>query len=81
MSKLDSYDWRGLPPDLVEWLNDCTDIINLNMYEAKAFPTPPTSSTAGTQGWFGIAKDGSSWFLYFYTDGTDKWQKVQLSAL
>ena len=79
--KLDSYDWRGLPPDLIEWLEDCTDIINLNMYEAKFFASPPTSTTLGTQGWFGVAKDGASWYLYLYSGDTDKWQKVQLTAV
>ena len=79
--KLDTYDFRGLPPDLIEWLDECTDVVNLNLYEAKKFATPPTSSTVGNQGLFGVAKDGASWYWYVYTDTTDKWWKVQLSVV
>ena len=79
--KLDSYDWRGLPPDLIEWLEECTDIINLNQVECKFFGAPPTSATVATQGWFGIAKDGANWYMYIYSGSSDGWQKVQLAGI
>lgn len=79
--RLDEYDFRGLPPDLIEWLQDCTSIINLGEYQMKQMASPPTSSTPAQNASFGVAKDGSTWYLYIYTNATDGWQKVALSAI
>ena len=65
MARLDDYDWKNLPPDLVEWLITCTDIINLGKYSARSLTTIPTAATLGFAGEFGIAKDGVNWFVYF----------------
>lgn len=78
--RLDEYDWKGLPPDLIEWLQDCTELINLGKYSTRNISVP-TSLSAGYEGEFGIAKDGNYWYLFVYTGATDTWKKVLLSDL
>ena len=77
---LDDYDWRGLPPDLVEWLTDTTALLNGGQYQ-NAQGSIPDSDTRGQVGQTIFAKDGATWYLYFYTGTDDGWKKVAMSDL
>ena len=78
--RLDDYSWKGLPPDLVEWLDSCTKVINLGLYAQQVYASPPTAATISEAGNFGLAKDGASWYIFVYT-GDDGWYKVKLTAI
>ena len=80
--RIDEYDWKRLPPDLVEWITDVTELLNAGKYAMRYYgSTPPTATTPGQQGEFMVAKDGASWYIYVYTDSTDTWRKAELVAL
>lgn len=78
--RIEDYNWRGLPPDLVEWLTDVTDLLNTGRYQFR-LGSVPTASTAGNEGEHIMAKDGSTWYLYIYTDSTDKWKRLAMANL
>lgn len=79
--KIEDYDWRKLPPDLVEWLGDVTELLNLGKYAFNAGAVPPTSATPAQTGENTFVKDGATWYLYIYTGVTDGWKKAALSSL
>lgn len=81
MSKLDSYDWKGLPPDLIEFLEDLTEFWNTGRIPLQYSASPPTSSTSADGPGILISKDGATWNIYIYTNATDKWYKVALTAV
>ncbi len=78
--RINDYDWQDLPPDLVEWLSDVTDLLNNGRY-ANRVATPPSASTPGNPGEIIIAQDGTTWYLYAYLNNTDKWQRSQFFPL
>lgn len=81
MPLLDEYDFKRLPPDLVEFLGDLTTYWNAGRFPVYYDGSPPTSSTLSDGPSIRIAKDGSTWYIYVYTDSTDGWKKVALGAL
>ena len=75
--RVDDYDWKGLPPNLVEWLEDVTELINAGKISIRYYgTTTPSSVTAGQQGEMLLVKDGVTWKVYIYTDSTDTWQQI-----
>lgn len=78
--RVDDYDWKGLSPDLVEWLDDVTQLLNTGKYALYYYgTTTPSATSLGQQGESMIGKDGVNWYLYIYRDDTDKWGKTQLT--
>ena len=78
--RIEDHSWRGLQPDLVNWLNDVTELLNSGGYQISS-SSVPASTTGENTGGHRIAKDGSTWYLYIYTGTDDGWKKVALSAL
>ncbi len=81
MAKLNDYDWKGLNPDLVEFLQDITSYWNTGRIPLQNVGAPPTSTTQADGPLIRLEKDGASWFLYCYTNETDGWKKVALSDI
>ena len=77
--RLEDYDWKGLPPNLVEWLQDCTDIINQGKYQAYIGTAPTSGTTPGQQGDIIVAQDGATWYIYVCVDGSNTWKKATMA--
>lgn len=78
--RIDVPTTAGLKPEVANWINDISDLLNFGKYQTP-LNTVPTAATAGQQGEMTYAKDGSTWYLYIYTNSTDGWKKVAMSAL
>lgn len=74
-------EWKDLPSDLIEFLQDLTLYWNTGRVPLQSAATPPTSSTEAEGPCIKIAKDGATWYLYVYTNSTDGWKKVALTAI
>ena len=81
MTLLEDNVWINLPPELADLLEDIILSWNLGQFPLQVFTSPPTSSTPSNGTAFGVAKDGNTWKFYCYTNTTDKWQVVSLSAV
>lgn len=75
--KIDEYDFKGLSPDLIEWINSVTELLNVGKYSFRS-GVVPTSGTRGQSGDHVIAKDGASWYFFIYSNDTDGWKKLEL---
>jgi len=78
--RIEDYTFTGLPPNLVEWISDVTDLLNQGLYQMKRGQIP-TANTGGQEGEHVYAKDGITWYLYVYVDSTDTWKKIPMEAL
>lgn len=81
MAIVDEPDVRGVSPEIAEWIYAITEIINGGLLNLKYYGSPPTSSTRASEREVGFSKDGSTWYVYIYTNSTDGWRKIQMTTL
>ena len=77
--RLEDYDWKGLPPDLTEWLQDATDILNQGKYQVTVGSPPVSGTTPGNSGDVIVALDGATYYIYINVDGGTTWKKATMA--
>ena len=75
MSKLDNYDFPGMPEELTNFKDDVRNIVNNGKYSNPVLVTDPDWRAANGESLF--YKNGVETRWYFYADGA--WQKSTFS--